>query len=298
MKSYTWSIITHTDSWPGNEIIESPVYYTKENAMLFAESYLYDKVIFLDGMNRIGDTTIFSTDKIIKSIVDNADISNFMAHFIVQRFGPCGWSYSLVKVKVYTSPVTITKKVEDVKEVEEEEEYEEKSMIRVVVPGRIYNSYKMEEMVAIRKRPVKKQVPVTLDIVTTTMERTAVVKEVLKVDFARKECVLNIAVDEVSPFLANMFSVEFDHTNTCHTIIESGECIPSKLIGSYPQEFSYYKRSAHVKKVREGAYHPLAVRETLVSGRREPLPKYTSLGSIAMEIATAALHKFSKNKQE
>jgi hypothetical protein len=303
--SYTWEIVVHNHDVGIDELLNAPTFNTPENAGMFAESYLYDRVLFLDGIKRLDVQVrgydIFASDKIITQIINDPEITNFDSHFIVSRYERKGWVSSIKKVRVYMVPVTAIKNIEEISEVEEEEEYEERTQVKTVVPGRIYNSYKMEEMITTKKRPVKKHVTVTKIIESNTFERRTAIKDVLTVWSARRETINDEQEPDqrlgyTAPFFTNLFSIGYEMSDTCKTIQKTGKCIPSELKREHPKEFhAYVLKETALRRIREDGYHPLA---TVPKEEIKKVSGYLALGTLGAEIAEAAKRRFAKNKLE
>ena len=300
--SYTWEILVHNHDAGIDELLcAAPVFNTPENARLFAESYLYDRVLFLDGIKRLDVQVrgydIFATDKIIAQIINDTEITNFDSHFIISRYERKGWVNSIKKVRVYMVPVTVTNTIEEIKELDEEEEYEEHTQVKTIVPGRIYNSYKMENMVVTKKRPVKKQVAITKTIESNTFERRTSIKDVMTVWSARRETIDGSKEYTYEPpFFTNLFSIGYEMSEVCKAIHKVGECVPSKLKKEYPKEFhGYVLKESSLRRIREDGYHPLA---TAPKEESKKISGYLALGTLGAEIAEAAKRRFSKNKLE
>lgn len=290
MKRYQWFSVVYNHHTNQSEIVD-PQCFTQENAILYSESYLFDKVALLDGIQRLsGSKKIFSTENEIDLLINNQEITNLDQHYIVSRFTQKGWVGSLVKVRIYQAPITTLSYVDEVQEIEDEEEYQEKVQIRTVIPGRVWGStYKIEDAIVNKKRPIKKTVVIPKPVESTKMERIAISQEVLTITLARRETQGLIIDEQPSPFNANFFSFCLGSTKSFKSI-QNGVSSPSKLREQYPKEFSNFQpRSSRLQKVFNKEENvPRQV-------KNKPEEKeYTSIASLSYEIAEIARKRLSK----
>jgi hypothetical protein len=279
--------------------ILDPQCFTQENALLYSESYIFDKVVHSDGVQRLKNfKKIFSSEKEIDSLINDKDITDLDQHYVVSQFTPKGWVGSLVKVRIYMAPVTTLTYVDEIQEIEEEEEYQEKIQIRTTIPGKFWGStYKVEEAVVSKKRPVKRTVTITKPVETTKMERIASSQELLTITLARKE-VGSLEIDDKStPFIANHFSSRLEGTKSFKSI-QNGVLSLSKLKEQNPKEFASFSPAKprlqnDRVEVQEEFYRPPVITNPTHKPSK-PKQEYTSLASLSFEIAEIARNKLAK----
>jgi hypothetical protein len=205
---------------------------SKKNAQLFAESYILEYIWGVDGINRLEPYTTLpnSTSKMsglevtrddISRIEKDETVSNLKCHYIVGNKRGEPWGLTVHRLHIFTRPMTITKIEEKMEEREVEEEQEIETDKQVVVPGRIFNSYRTEKVREKVKTKVKKQVPVQISTQVTAQERSTRSTDVFTLSLVRTKI-----TDQVSPIereqailIANALAKSFSETNTFKTIL-------------------------------------------------------------------------------
>jgi hypothetical protein len=249
---FHWSVVVY-DHRNGESEILPEIHRSKTNAQSAAESYLLGKIFTLDGEERFklraGGEPIFSTTKYLQSIAEAEHISSFNAHFVIGR-GSVNWGLVLTNLKIFTTPVFTSSVITEDQEIEEDEEYEERNQVKIVIPGRIYNSYETRDVVTTKTRKVKKTIQVEKTIETVSFQRHTSTTPLLTVSVAKRmviESPLSLLSggrsEQQSEVWANLrkVAIEFADSKSCQALALR-EYKVSELKRDYPEEFGAWVR--------------------------------------------------------
>lgn len=255
---FHWSVVVY-DHRNGESEILPEIHRSKTNAQSAAESYLLGKIFTLDGEERFklraGSEPIFSTTKYLQSLAAAEHIPTFNSHFIIGR-GSVNWGLVLTNLKIFTTPVFTSSVVIEDREIEEDEEYEERNQVKIVIPGRIYNSYEVRDVVVTKTRKVKKTIQVEKTIDSVSFQRHTTSKDLLTVSVAKRMVIESPLMligghrsEQPSEVWANLRKVatEFADSKSCQALALR-EYKVSELKRDYPEEFGVWVKPAVAPK--------------------------------------------------
>lgn len=270
---YNWSIILYRSGSEEHEMLHfddtENLFKTKSNAQLFAESWALDYIAKADGPYRLEPFNNMNSPLEIMSglQISRSQIQNILEkeqiptrHYLI---GEVSGKWGLTVYKIQTKEISGVETYTEEVEIEEEKDVDVEK--RVTIPGRLYNSYKMEKVrekvKTTRKEPViktrtqRKKVVISSDLFTLSLVKIPSSEKLLS---ENKTSMMKLAND-----LANNFS----KTLSAKTIRE--ECSGgrtykiSELIDTNRSEFGKYRPP--IKKIRAPIPPPKEQKERLKS---------------------------------
>jgi len=256
-----WSIIVLKSNSSEYELLQVDgrvcEFQTKRNAQLFAESYILEYILKVDGISRLEPfislpSAVSSmkglevTRSDILKINSDTNITNLSRHYILGNTSS-QWGLTVHKTHIFMRPVTTTTIIEETKEIEVEEDREVSTKINIIIPGRFFNGREERIVTETVKEKVKKQVPVQRVVETTVEERVVKSRDVFTILLAKGKShdVLTPLEKENAMIMASDLSREFIETKTAKMLFAvSDSDVPykvSELLQANSDEFSLYR---------------------------------------------------------
>lgn len=259
---YNWSVIlSRSDSSEYEILLPEDMgngFKSKRNAQLFAESYVLNYIMRVDGINRLepfidlpSPSTPMKglevTREYITNIVKDSQITNLKYHYIVGGCKDAPWSLTVHRLHIFLSPVTITKTEERLEEKEVEEEQEIEVEKQIIVPGTFFHGRRTEKVKEKVKKVIKKQIPVQYSIDIVSQERTVYSTDVFTVSLLKTKILNHVdpVEREHAMMMANTLAKNFSETRTSKMIFAVADSdVPykvSELKSSNEDEFGSYR---------------------------------------------------------
>ena len=268
---YNWSVVLSKNNSAELETLypeDGTTFHSKRNAQLFAESYVLDYIQKVDGMDRLepfinlssplsGMTGLEVTRSDIAKIESDETITEHKRHYILSTTRDQPWGIVVRRVHIFLRPMTTIRIGQHSVEEEVEEEQEVEVEKKVLVPGYIVNSYRVDKVREKVKKLVKKQVSTPVQIKFVTPTRTVDSTDMFTIFLVRSKNTdqINPVEREQAILIANDLAKSFSETKTAKMILAvSGSDVPykvSELISFNNEEFGCYHKQEKKKTVKQ-----------------------------------------------